>query len=146
MTALVIAVFLASGWASGGSRVDFVDLVSPAVASSADAQFSSSTHPAGVLFRVGEGALDASPPGVEAPLPSGRTISVDVEDADIRSVLRLFSATADLDFVLDDSVQARVTARLVDVPWDLALLAILQSNGLVAVPVDGGGPVQITSR
>ena len=67
-------------------------------------------------------------------LHSTPPINIQVEDADIRSVLRLFSNTSGLNFVVPDTVQSTVTAHLADVPWDLALAAILSAEGLQAVP------------
>lgn len=61
-------------------------------------------------------------------------IQIDVVDADIRSVLRLLSAASGLNFVVPDHVSATVTVQLTDVPWDLALAAILSAEGLQAVP------------
>lgn len=90
-----------------------------------------------------EVVLTVGPDGeVVAPAPPAAPISLDLVDADIRSVLRLFGAHAGIDFVVDESVKGRVTVRLVDVPWDAALAAILQAEGLVAVPVGPpGAPV-----
>ncbi len=69
-----------------------------------------------------------------ASLHTAARMDIHVEDADIRSVLRLFSSTAKLNFVVPDTVQCTVTAQLTDVPWDLALAAILSAEGLQAVP------------
>jgi len=70
----------------------------------------------------------------QAPqLHTAARIDIHVEDADIRSVLRLFSSTAKINFVVPDTVQSTVTAQLTDVPWDLALAAILSAEGLQAV-------------
>jgi type IV pilus assembly protein PilQ len=57
-----------------------------------------------------------------------------VVDADIRGVLRLVSKVSNLNFVVPDHVQSTVTASLEDVPWDMALAAILSAEGLMAVP------------
>lgn len=73
--------------------------------------------------------------GEPAAVSTASPISLDLQEADIRSVLRPFATRARLRFVLDDSVQDTVTVRLVDVPWDLALAAILTANGLGAVPM-----------
>jgi hypothetical protein len=143
MIALPVAIFLASGSASAGSIVRYVDLAAPPVAALHAGRTFAVRAPEGVLLRVGEGALSAEQAGVAPTLVAGPTLSLDVANADIHSVLRLIGATADLDFVLDESVQAKVTARLVDVPWNYALLAILQTHGLVALPVEGGGMVEI---
>lgn len=75
-------------------------------------------------------------PTVDPPqLHTAAAIHVDVVDADIRSVLRLVSHVSGLNFVVPDHVQSTVTAHLQDVPWDLALAAILSAEGLQAVAV-----------
>ncbi|MCB9777118.1 MAG: secretin and TonB N-terminal domain-containing protein [Alphaproteobacteria bacterium] len=90
----------------------------------------SSSSPAAELV------LAVGPDGeVVQAAPTAPPISIDVVDADIRSVLRLFGEHAGVNFVLDDSVQGRVTATLKDVPWDQALAAILLTQGLGAVPM-----------
>ncbi len=81
------------------------------------------------VLTIGHDGQVLSPPVAAAP------ISLDLQDADIRSVLRLFADHADLNFVLDDSVKGTVTAHLEDVPWDQALAAILVTQGLAAVPM-----------
>jgi type IV pilus assembly protein PilQ len=59
-------------------------------------------------------------------------ISLDLQQADIHNVLRLFAAASDINIVTSDDVQGSVTVRLVDVPWDQALSAVLYSLGLAA--------------
>ena len=80
------------------------------------------------------GHTDADEAGRAAPVYSGTPIDLDVEDAELGNVLRLISAVSHMNFVLDDTVKGTVTAHLESVPWDLALAAILQSKGLIAVP------------
>jgi type IV pilus assembly protein PilQ len=75
---------------------------------------------------------------VGAPAGQGRTISLDLEQADIHSALRLISEASGLQFVASDEVRGQVTVHLVDVPWDAALLAILQTQGLQLVPLGPG--------
>lgn len=87
-----------------------------------------------VLIRLGGQVSDADEAGRAAPVYSGAPIDLDVQDAELGNVLRLISAVSHLNFVLDDTVKGTVTAHLEGVPWDLALAAILQSKGLVAVP------------
>lgn len=146
MSLFLIAITLACDVASAGSTVRSLDLAAPAAAAPLESQPGATRGLDGVLLRVGEGALAADRAGAPRLLPAGASLSLDVVDADIRSVLRLVGETADLDFILDDSVQAKVTARLVDVPWNYALLAILQSHGLVAIPVGQGGMMRIAPR
>ncbi len=61
---------------------------------------------------------------------TGRKISLDFRDAEIRNVLRFIADVAELNMVLGNEVKGRVTIRLVDVPWDQALHVILQSHSL----------------
>lgn len=69
-----------------------------------------------------------------APVSEAAHIDIDVVNADIRDVLRLVAIVSGLNFVVDDAVKGTVTARMLDVPWDMALAAILQSKGLTTVP------------
>ena len=67
-----------------------------------------------------------------ASLPpfTGKRISLDFVDADIHSIFRLISHVSRLNIVSSDDVQGNVTVRMVDVPWDQALAAVLQAKGL----------------
>ena len=67
---------------------------------------------------------------------SAAPISLDLVDADIHSVLRLIAEVSGMNVVASDEVSGSVTVRLEDVPWDVALQAILASKGLAAT-VDG---------
>jgi type IV pilus assembly protein PilQ len=72
---------------------------------------------------------------VEAPLIgqgkySGRRISLDLQDADLINVLRLFAEVANLNMILAPEVRGRVTVRMVNIPWDQAMDIILKMNGL----------------
>ena len=59
-------------------------------------------------------------------------ITVTYQDADIRDVLAAFSTFAGRTIVVGKGVKGEVTAELRDQPWDVALRAILQSQGLAA--------------
>jgi len=83
-----------------------------------------------VVIRVGGEVVPADQASAAIPVSQAALISVDVQDADIRSVLRLFSEVSGLNFVITDNVQGTITAHLTDVPWDMALSAILHSEGL----------------
>lgn len=61
---------------------------------------------------------------------TGRLISLDLQDADIDSALRIIAEVSNLNIVASDGVTGKVTLKLVDVPWDQALDVILKSNGL----------------
>jgi type IV pilus secretin PilQ/predicted competence protein len=66
----------------------------------------------------------------DATVYSGKEISLNLVDADIKQVFRLFHEISGLNFVLDPSVTGRVTIVLDEVPWDQALDLILKNNGL----------------
>lgn len=64
---------------------------------------------------------------------TGRPISLQLVDADIRQVFSLFHDLSGLNFVLDPSVAGSVTIVVDEVPWDQALDLILQNNSLEMV-------------
>jgi len=61
---------------------------------------------------------------------AGRKISLDLQDADLINVMRLFAEVANLNIILSPEVKGRVTVRMVNVPWDQAMDMILRMNGL----------------
>jgi type IV pilus assembly protein PilQ len=66
----------------------------------------------------------------DRPSYTGRRISLELVDADLKQVFRLFHEISGLNFVLDPSVNGKVTIVLDNVPWDQALDIILRNNGL----------------
>jgi len=67
---------------------------------------------------------------------TGKKISLNLVDADIKQVFRLFHEISGLNFVLDPGVSGSVTIVLDEVPWDQALDLILKNNGLDKVYED----------
>ena len=61
---------------------------------------------------------------------SGKRISLNLVDVDVKQVFRLFHEISGLNFVLDPQVSGNVTIVLDRVPWDQALDLILKNNGL----------------
>lgn len=59
-----------------------------------------------------------------------RIISLDFQDADIKSVLRLMSEYGNLSIISGDDVKGNVTLTMKNVPWTQALDAILDIHGL----------------
>ena len=96
----------------------------------------------GVLIRPGGAAPEGvswepgAVPGAERaalPLPvevRQRRVSLDFQDAELRTVLWFLASTGGVNLVLDESVQGRVTVRLKDVTWEDAFLAVLAAEGL----------------
>jgi len=66
----------------------------------------------------------------EQTVYTGKMVSLNLVDADIKQVFRLFHEISGLNFVLHPAVEGRVTIVLDNVPWDLALDLILKNNGL----------------
>jgi type IV pilus assembly protein PilQ len=60
----------------------------------------------------------------------GRRISLDFQQADISNILRLIAEVSGFNIVVGESVKAKVTMKLVSVPWDQALDMLLKMNGL----------------
>ena len=69
-----------------------------------------------------------------APAPSGQDgearISLDVKDADIVDVVRLFAEVGGFQVVVDPGVSCKLTLKLNDVRWASALEVALRSCGL----------------
>ena len=94
----------------------------------------------------------APPPAVNEALPgqqrptaevtegrkryTGHPVSLDFQNADLRSVLRTFAEISGLNMVIDPAVQGTVDIVLTEVPWDQALDIILRGNQL-GYTVDG---------
>jgi len=64
------------------------------------------------------------------PNYSGKKISLDFQDIEVRRVLQLLADFTDINMVTADSVQGNITLRLKDVPWDQALDIILKTKNL----------------
>ncbi len=60
-------------------------------------------------------------------------VDLELQDADIHQVLRLFSEIGGVNIIARAGVSGRVTARLQGVPWEEALVQILASLQLEAV-------------
>jgi len=61
---------------------------------------------------------------------TGQKVTFDFKDIDIRNSLKLIAEMSDLNIIMSDDVNGKLTMRLVDVPWDQALDLILSARGL----------------
>ena len=79
-----------------------------------------------------EAAPEAPPsePAEPSSVPSGETISLDVQEADLHDVLRLIADVVEVNIIAGADVQGSVTTRLENVPWEEALDAVLSINGM----------------
>lgn len=60
----------------------------------------------------------------------GDRITLQFQNIDIHKLLQVVAKTANLNFVVSNTVKGTMSLELVDVPWDQALNIILKSNGL----------------
>jgi type IV pilus assembly protein PilQ len=61
---------------------------------------------------------------------TGEPMTLSLQDADVKDVLRTFAQISDLNVVVQPGVTGSVTIEFTDVPWDQALDQILKINGL----------------
>jgi type IV pilus assembly protein PilQ len=88
------------------------------------------TPPAAPEQKAPQPTLTMQAPGTGDKKYTGNPISMDFQDADLRSVLRTFAEISGLNMVIDPQVQGRVDMVLNEVPWDQALDTILRGNKL----------------
>jgi type IV pilus assembly protein PilQ len=61
---------------------------------------------------------------------TGRKVTLEFSDADIRKILQLIESISDQNFIIDEGVTGVISLKLVNVPWDQALDVIMDSKGL----------------
>lgn len=61
---------------------------------------------------------------------TGKKISLDFQDIEVRRVLQLLADFTDINMVAADSVQGNITLRLKEIPWDQALDIVLKTKNL----------------
>lgn len=61
---------------------------------------------------------------------TGKPISMDLHNADLRDLLGTFGQLTGLKITIEPEVQGRVTVRFRDMPWDQAFDQIVRENGL----------------
>jgi len=78
--------------------------------------------------------IPSSPKKIDIPLSKhnyhGQLVSIDVQNADVKNILRLLAQIGGFNLVLSDDVQGKITLSLHNVPWDQALDLVLASKGL----------------
>lgn len=61
---------------------------------------------------------------------TGRKVTLEFSDADVRKIFQLLAEVSNKNFVLGDNITGSISLKLVNVPWDQALDIILDSKGL----------------
>ncbi|MDP3235046.1 MAG: secretin N-terminal domain-containing protein [Myxococcales bacterium] len=74
-----------------------------------------------VVVLFGAASSAAEPP---------KRVSLELSNADVHSVLRLFAEVGRFNLVTSDEVSGKVSLRLRNVPWDEAFRAVVASKGL----------------
>ena len=70
------------------------------------------------------------PPPDARPTYTGRAISLNLKDVDLKDFFRLIHEISGLNIILDPNVAGSVTLVLDSVPWDQALDIVLKNNRL----------------
>ncbi|MEW5917180.1 MAG: AMIN domain-containing protein [Gemmatimonadota bacterium] len=127
-----------AAWSSTGQAVAVVEAPAPnapAVVTAASVE------------RASSGAVDsllALAAAEQQQRSQAQRITVTYNEADIRAVLAAFGGFSGRTIVVGKDVQGQVTAEIKDQPWDVALQAILQSQGLAASE-DASGIITVDS-
>lgn len=61
---------------------------------------------------------------------TGRKVTLEFADADVRKIFQLIAEVSNLNFLIGDDVSGTMSLKLVNVPWDQALDVILETRGL----------------
>lgn len=75
-------------------------------------------------------------PIIKLPLTdnyTGSLISVDFQDADLRTIMRLFAEIGNMNIIFTEPINGTVTMKVSNVPWDLLFDSILSNFGLTKI-------------
>lgn len=94
-------------------------------------QFDSQRAGGRYLFKISpQTAAEAGLASRTNPTFSGRRISLDFQDIDVRTVLQILAKESGTNIIASDSVKGKMTLSLKDVPWDQALDLVMQARNL----------------
>lgn len=63
-------------------------------------------------------------------LPDGPDLDLDFKGVSFHDLMRLFASAADVNVVVPEHINAKVTIKLQKAPWDAALRTVLEAHGL----------------
>ena len=89
--------------------------------------FAHATEP--VLIKLGGEVLVGDDILEDPPYIPKKPISLDVQQVDIRQLVYTFAQVGETNIIVGEGVTGTVTAYVQQVPWDIALYAIIQSHG-----------------
>jgi len=107
-----------------------------------DANITSTRAPASAGGTSAESTLRLTAPAVISDQPR---ITVTYQDADIRDVIAAFASFSGRTIVVGKDVAGTITAEIKNQPWDVALRAILQGQGLAAAEDGLSGIITVDS-
>ncbi len=90
-------------------------------------------------------AMSEGGPTAARPEGGGAPMSLDVQGADIRTVLRSIAEFATVNIIPDRDVTGETNVRLVEVPWRQALDIVCESSALTAIDRDDD-VIRVASR
>ncbi len=73
---------------------------------------------------------ESQPTTKQGKVYSGRKVTLEFSDADIRKIFQLIAEVSNQNFLVSDDVTGTISLKLVNVPWDQALDVILENKGL----------------
>ncbi|MBN1363374.1 MAG: hypothetical protein JW976_01080 [Syntrophaceae bacterium] len=109
-------------------NVSGLDLRKTGVSGKAVAKVSAEKEKTDILKKDED--LDALLKQVETKKPTERIVSLDFQDADIKSVFRLMAEYGNVSIITSDEVKGNITLAMKNVPWTKALETILDVNSL----------------
>lgn len=131
-----------AAWHSTGAAMDVAASTEPNASARSDTN--TAVDSAVADQKVANGSVDVDAVLLLQQRPQAQRITVTYQEADIRAVLAAFGGFSGRTIVVGKDVQGTVTAEIKDQPWDVALAAILQSQGLAASE-DASGIITVDS-
>ena len=137
--------------ASSSASVPAAQAPAPAASAPVEPDYeetSESTRPDSTIYGKAAGSVYEEPAYKLTPaaaVSDQPRITVTYQDADIRDVIAAFAGFSGRTIVVGKAVTGTVTAEIKNQPWDVALRAILQGQGLAAAEDATSGIITVDS-
>jgi type IV pilus assembly protein PilQ len=76
------------------------------------------------------GPVDAGGPAAMEAAPSGKRISLEMDEVEIREVIKIIADEVNINVIIDANVTGNTSVHIKGVPWEQALSSILKSHAL----------------